>query len=57
MTKKVRSDTADYFIDRTPMGRMGRTEELVGAAIYLASDASSLVTGHILAVDGGFLIA
>lgn len=57
MTTKVRSDTADYFIDRTPMGRMGRTEELVGAAIYLASEASSLVTGHILAVDGGFLIA
>ena len=57
MTKTVRSDTADYFIDRTPMGRMGKTEELVGAAIYLASDASSLVTGHVLAVDGGFLIA
>jgi NAD(P)-dependent dehydrogenase (short-subunit alcohol dehydrogenase family) len=39
------------------MGRMGKTEELVGAAVYLGSDASSLVTGHILAVDGGFLIA
>ncbi len=57
MTKRVRSDTADYFIDRTPMGRMGKSEELVGAAVYLGSDASSLVTGHILAVDGGFLIA
>lgn len=40
---------------RTPMARFGKTEELVGAAIYLASDASSFVTGHILAVDGGFL--
>jgi NAD(P)-dependent dehydrogenase (short-subunit alcohol dehydrogenase family) len=40
---------------RTPMGRFGRTEELVGAAVYLASDAASFVTGQILVVDGGFL--
>ena len=40
---------------RTPMGRFGRTEELVGAAIYLASDSASFVTGEVLVVDGGFL--
>jgi NAD(P)-dependent dehydrogenase (short-subunit alcohol dehydrogenase family) len=40
---------------RTPMGRFGRTEELVGAAVLLASDAASFVTGQCLAVDGGFL--
>jgi NAD(P)-dependent dehydrogenase (short-subunit alcohol dehydrogenase family) len=40
---------------RTPMGRFGKTEELVGSAIYLASDASSFVTGQTLVVDGGFL--
>lgn len=40
---------------RTPMGRFGKTEELVGAAIYLASDAATFVTGEILVVDGGFL--
>jgi NAD(P)-dependent dehydrogenase (short-subunit alcohol dehydrogenase family) len=40
---------------RTPMGRFGKTEELVGAAIYLASDAASYVTGQSLVVDGGFL--
>jgi len=40
---------------RTPMGRFGKTEELVGAAIFLASDASTFVTGEILVVDGGFL--
>ncbi len=40
---------------RTPMGRFGQTEELVGSAIFLASDASAFVTGEILVVDGGFL--
>ncbi len=40
---------------RTPMGRFGKVEELVGAAIFLASDASAFVTGEILVVDGGFL--
>ena len=42
-------------IVRTPMKRFGELEELVGAAIFLASDAASFVTGTILAVDGGFL--
>jgi NAD(P)-dependent dehydrogenase (short-subunit alcohol dehydrogenase family) len=40
---------------RTPMRRFGDVEELVGAAIFLASDAASFVNGEILAVDGGFL--
>jgi NAD(P)-dependent dehydrogenase (short-subunit alcohol dehydrogenase family) len=40
---------------RTPMRRFGRTEELVGAAVFLASDAASFVTGTVLPVDGGFL--
>jgi NAD(P)-dependent dehydrogenase (short-subunit alcohol dehydrogenase family) len=40
---------------RTPMNRFGNTEELVGAAIFLASEASSFITGEILVVDGGFL--
>jgi NAD(P)-dependent dehydrogenase (short-subunit alcohol dehydrogenase family) len=40
---------------RTPMGRFGKTEELIGAAIYLVSDAASYVTGQTLIVDGGFL--
>ena len=40
---------------RTPMNRFGKTEELVGAAIFLASEASSFITGEILVVDGGFL--
>ena len=40
---------------RTPMGRFGKNEELIGAAVYLASDAASFVTGQTLVVDGGFL--
>ncbi|BAB50601.1 SDR family oxidoreductase [Mesorhizobium japonicum] len=38
---------------RTPAGRWGKVEELVGACVFLASDASSFVNGHILYVDGG----
>jgi NAD(P)-dependent dehydrogenase (short-subunit alcohol dehydrogenase family) len=40
---------------RTPLGRFGQTDELVGAAVLLASDAASYITGQCLAVDGGFL--
>ena len=40
---------------RTPMNRFGKTEELIGAAIYLASDAASFTSGHTIVVDGGFL--
>ncbi len=43
------------FLTRTPMGRFGDVQELVSSAIFLASPASSFVTGEILAVDGGFL--
>ena len=43
------------FLARTPMRRFGQVDELVGAAVFLASDAASFVTGHVLAVDGGFL--
>jgi len=49
------SERGREFLIRTPMGRFGKTEELVGAAVYLASDAASFVAGQIIAVDGGFL--
>lgn len=49
------SERGREFLLRTPMKRFGRVEELAGAAVFLASDAASFVTGEILVVDGGFL--
>ena len=45
----------EEFLIRTPMHRFGDLDELVGAAVFLASDAASFVTGHLLPVDGGIL--
>jgi len=60
-----RTDLNSAFLDgtprgqellmRTPMGRFGKTEELIGAAIFLSGDGSTFVTGQTLVVDGGFL--
>jgi NAD(P)-dependent dehydrogenase (short-subunit alcohol dehydrogenase family) len=44
----------EKYIAKTPLGRMGTPEDLVGAVLYLASDASLYVTGHNLIVDGGW---
>lgn len=49
------SERGREFLLRTPMKRFGKVEELAGAAVFLASDAASFVTGEILVVDGGFL--
>ena len=45
----------DMFVSRTPMGRIGNVDELVGAAVYLTSPASDFMTGQAIIVDGGFL--
>ena len=44
-----------FIISKTPAARWGKTEDLVGPAVFLASDASNFVNGHILYVDGGIL--
>jgi NAD(P)-dependent dehydrogenase (short-subunit alcohol dehydrogenase family) len=51
----VGTERGREIIMRTPMNRFGDLKELVGAAIFLASDAASFVTGVILPVDGGVL--
>ncbi|AZA61239.1 MULTISPECIES: gluconate 5-dehydrogenase [Chryseobacterium] len=45
----------DFIISRTPEGRWGNPEDLAGTAIFLASDASKFINGHIIYVDGGIL--
>jgi len=49
-----RTDRGQKIIDGTPMGRYGKPEELIGAAIFLCSDAARFITGIVLPIDGGF---
>lgn len=49
------TDRGREFLLRTPMKRFGQLDELAGAAVFLASEAASFVTGEVLVVDGGFL--
>jgi gluconate 5-dehydrogenase/2-deoxy-D-gluconate 3-dehydrogenase len=57
LTEQLLSDPGIHgkIVARTPMGKVGVPQDLAGAMLFLASAASSLVTGHILAVDGGWL--
>ena len=55
-TKLINDPDFDRWIrKRTPAGRWGKTRELIGPAVFLASEASSFVNGQILYVDGGML--
>ena len=58
LTRALRDDPAREaaILSRTPMGRWGRPEELVGPALFLAGEAASFVTGAVLTVDGGYSI-
>jgi gluconate 5-dehydrogenase len=45
----------EFFLARTPLGRLGDPEDLVGPVVFLASPAAAMVTGQVLAVDGGYV--
>jgi 3-oxoacyl-[acyl-carrier protein] reductase len=58
LNEKVRAsnpELAKTFIAHTPLGRAGKAEDIVGPAVFLASDLAAYVTGTILLVDGGYL--
>jgi NAD(P)-dependent dehydrogenase (short-subunit alcohol dehydrogenase family) len=59
LTKALRADAERNaaILARTPLGRWGSAEDLAGAAVFLASPMASFVTGAVLTVDGGYLIA
>jgi 3-oxoacyl-[acyl-carrier protein] reductase len=53
---KAFPELLDTELAHTPMGRMGTPDEVTGAALFLSSAAASFITGHTLAVDGGYLL-
>ena len=53
MSNKVLEHNGEFFLSQIPMRRFGNDHDLKGAAVFLASDASDYVTGHVLVVDGG----
>ncbi len=58
LNEKVRASNpalVQVFIDHTPLGRAGKAEDIVGPAVFLASDLSAYVSGTIVMVDGGYL--
>jgi gluconate 5-dehydrogenase len=53
---KEKPEMEEYFVSKIPLGRLGNVSDIVGPAIFLASDASAFVTGHTLLVDGGHTV-
>jgi NAD(P)-dependent dehydrogenase (short-subunit alcohol dehydrogenase family) len=55
LTRSLPAEARRRRTERIPMGRFGEPEEVARAALFLASDDASFITGHTLAVDGGYL--
>ena len=50
------TELLDVELAHTPMGRLGTPDDIVGAVLFLCSSAASYITGHVLVVDGGYLL-
>ena len=57
MTQVMQDLAVKAYLSGLPLGRIGKPEDIAGAAVYLASDASSYVNGQLLNVCGGYLMA
>lgn len=56
MNSKLSADDIRSLIDETPMCRIGSTSDVANAALFLADDNASFITGQVLTVDGGFIV-
>lgn len=52
---KKEPELKEFFLSRTPLGRLGTPQDVVGPTLFLVSDAAAMVTGHVLTVDGGYV--
>lgn len=56
MMKEFDEDTKNALIEETPLGKLGKPEDIANAAVFLASEKASFITGQVLGVSGGFII-